>query len=38
MLLNNRVQRLIVPKVDYLPYVGTRRLLFGSNFPENPRT
>jgi glycosyltransferase involved in cell wall biosynthesis len=34
MLLNNRVQRLIVPKVEYLPYVGTRRLLFGKTAPE----
>ncbi len=32
MLLNNRVQRLFLPKVDYLPYVGFRRLLFGKAF------
>ncbi len=30
MLLNNRVQRLILPKIDYLPYVHGRRLLFGN--------
>lgn len=32
MLLNNRVQRLILPKVDYLPYVRKRSLLFGHKF------
>jgi glycosyltransferase involved in cell wall biosynthesis len=30
MLLNNRVQRLIVPIVDYKPYLATRQTLFGS--------
>jgi glycosyltransferase involved in cell wall biosynthesis len=34
MLLNNRVQRLIIPKVDYLPYVSTRHLLFGHAFTK----
>lgn len=29
MLLNNRVQRLIMPKLDYLPYIRDRRLLCG---------
>lgn len=35
MLLNNRVQRLIIPKLDYLPYIRARRLLFGRAFPES---
>jgi glycosyltransferase involved in cell wall biosynthesis len=35
MLLNNRVQRLIIPKVDYLPYVSSRHLLFGRAFSES---
>jgi hypothetical protein len=29
MLLNSRVQRLILPKLDYLPYIRNRRLIFG---------
>jgi hypothetical protein len=32
MLLNNRVQRLVIPKLDYLPYVRNRRLLAGRRF------
>ncbi len=32
MLLNSRVQRLIIPRFDYLPYVRDRRLLFGHRF------
>ncbi len=36
MLLNNRVQRLIVPRLDYPAYVKNRRLLFGLRFaPES---
>jgi glycosyltransferase involved in cell wall biosynthesis len=34
MLLNNRVQRLFLPKTDYLPYVAARRRLFGHAFSE----
>jgi polyisoprenyl-phosphate glycosyltransferase len=34
MLLNNRVQRLIIPKIDYVPYVSARRRLFGRTFGE----
>ncbi len=33
MLLNSRVQRLVLPKLDYLPYIRDRRLLFGHRFP-----
>jgi glycosyltransferase involved in cell wall biosynthesis len=36
-LLNNRVQRLIVPKIDYAIYVSTRRRLFGHTFHEIPQ-
>ena len=32
MLLNNRVQRLVIPKLDYLPYIRNRRLIFGHRF------
>ncbi len=32
MLLNNRVQRLVVPIMDYAPYVDHREMLFGSRF------
>ncbi len=32
MLLNNRVQRLIVPIVDFKLYVAHRQMLFGSSF------
>jgi hypothetical protein len=32
MLLNNRVQRLVIPQLDYLPYVRNRRLLAGRRF------
>lgn len=37
MLLNNRVQRLIVPIVDFKAYVGRRQLLFGSSFATSSR-
>ena len=30
MLLNSRVQRLFIPRVDYLPYLKRREVLFGS--------
>ncbi len=33
MLLNNRVQRLVVPIVDFHPYLDHRQLLFGRVFP-----
>jgi hypothetical protein len=33
MLLNNRVQRLVVPILDYKPYVDYRQMLFGRRFP-----
>jgi glycosyltransferase involved in cell wall biosynthesis len=32
MLLNNRVQRLVIPKLDYVPYVRSRQMLFGHGF------
>jgi glycosyltransferase involved in cell wall biosynthesis len=32
MLLNNRVQRLVIPKLDYVPYVRDRERLFGRGF------
>jgi polyisoprenyl-phosphate glycosyltransferase len=32
MLLNNRVQRLIMPIMDYKPYVNYRQMLFGRRF------
>lgn len=32
MLLNNRVQRLVVPIVDFKHYLGNRELLFGRRF------
>ena len=35
MLLNNRVQRLVVPIKDYVPYVDYREMLFGSRFPAS---
>jgi polyisoprenyl-phosphate glycosyltransferase len=35
MLLNNRVQRLVVPIMDYKPYVDYRQMLFGSRFPAS---
>ena len=35
MLLNNRVQRLVLPKLDYLPYVRDRRLLFGRRLQQD---
>jgi len=34
MLLNSRVQRLIIPIVDFKPYVGFRQLLFGRMFGQ----
>jgi hypothetical protein len=34
MLLNNRVQRLFLPKADYRPYVNLRRRLFGRAFHD----
>jgi polyisoprenyl-phosphate glycosyltransferase len=34
MLLNSRVQRLIIPIVDFKPYVGFRQLLFGRMFSQ----
>jgi polyisoprenyl-phosphate glycosyltransferase len=34
MLLNNRVQRLVIPKLDYLHYVGSRQRLFGNAFSD----
>jgi len=36
MLLNNRVQRLIVPKFDYALYVGARHLIFGTALQDDP--
>lgn len=33
MLLNNRVQRLVIPKLDYAAYVKNRSFLFGRRFP-----
>ncbi len=33
MLLNSRVQRLVLPRLDYLPYIRDRRLLFGHRLP-----
>ena len=33
MLLNNRVQRLVLPKLDYVPYIRSRHLLFGRPSP-----
>jgi polyisoprenyl-phosphate glycosyltransferase len=35
MLLNSRVQRLVVPIVDFKSYVGSRQLLFGRPFAAN---
>jgi polyisoprenyl-phosphate glycosyltransferase len=35
MLLNNRVQRLVVPIMDFEPYVDHREMLFGSRFPAS---
>ena len=35
-LLNNRVQRLIVPRLDYPAYVKNRNLLFGLRFLPTP--
>jgi polyisoprenyl-phosphate glycosyltransferase len=35
MLLNNRVQRLVVPIMDYKPYVDYRQMLFGRRFPAS---
>jgi polyisoprenyl-phosphate glycosyltransferase len=32
MLLNNRVQRLVIPKLDYPAYLKSRSLLFGQRF------
>lgn len=37
MLLNNRVQRLVVPIVDFKIYVGHRELLFGRRFSVAPK-
>lgn len=34
-LLNNRVQRLILPKIDYAPYVSSRRCIFGRTLKES---
>jgi glycosyltransferase involved in cell wall biosynthesis len=35
MLLHNRVQRLVVPKLDYRPYISSRQRLFSSTPTEN---
>jgi glycosyltransferase involved in cell wall biosynthesis len=35
MLLNSRVQRLVIPKFDFHHYVASRRPLFGRVSPEN---
>lgn len=35
MLLNSRVQRLVVPIVDFKAYVGSRQALFGRSFPSH---
>jgi glycosyltransferase involved in cell wall biosynthesis len=38
MLLNSRVQRLVIPIVDFKQYVGDRELLFGRRFAANNTT
>ncbi len=35
VLLNNRVQRLFIPLVDFRPYLAGRKLLFGRKFRES---
>ena len=35
MLLNNRVQRLVLPLVDFKPYVASRKLIFGRMFLDS---
>ncbi len=36
VLLNNRVQRLFIPLVDFHPYLASRRLIFGRTLDETP--
>lgn len=38
MVLNSRVQRLVVPIVDFAAYVDSRQLLFGRAFSAGPET
>lgn len=38
MLLNSRIQRLVVPIMDYKPYVDYRQILFGRRFPVSEDT
>lgn len=35
MLLNSRVQRLVLPKLDYLPYIRDRRVIFRRALPTS---